>query len=286
MNLGLESILVATFLILPGFLSSTIQKNIVKDQAPISQWIPVSILRSFVLNAIICAMFIFIAGYLQWTVPDVNLQPTLLALSLSEAKNLNGQLTIQDLAIYLAVLYTIAAAYGLAMGFLWKKGKSVAFARGWTPVSPFPDVWTDALSTEFSSPKNLALEKTEQRKPWVRVKIESGAEVLGMIERSNVTIERDKPIELFLSRVFWINGRTGRAEAIKSISGSKAVGIYVRLDPKQCVEILSAPMNWSPDYGGQACVTPLDNQTKSCEHISIGDRAYESGNSLRGWFSL
>ena len=233
MDITVEGILVATLMILPGFAASSVQRAFIGQKGSEAQWIAVSALRSLVLNALTAIALTLAVKIIYWDLPVNDLSSQL------------SLLTVRQVGLYLLVLYALAISHGLAFGLLWKYGPTVAFRIGWTPVSPYEDVFTDALDSVFGSKENRKLSgDSKQKIPWLWVNLEAKIEVLGALKRSSVDIEQDKPFEIFLQPVY-TRGQGGCWEKLETPYGTEAVGAHIRIEPKTPVFVFSAPRNWS-----------------------------------------
>lgn len=239
MNFSVEGILVATLLILPGFLSSSIQRYFVKDRGSEAQWVAVSALRSLGLNAATSITLVALVKLVEWD------------LVVQEFTNQLKLLTVQQVGLYLLVLYGFALLYGLAMGLLWRHGRRFAFAQGWTPVSPFDDVFNDALAPVFRSKANRRRRNTDDyRRPWIRIALDDQTEVMGLLARSSVRIAVDKPFEVFLDPLYVRDKESGAWRPPQPPDGTEWVGAYMRVEPKTPMLVFAAPEVWRPSHPG------------------------------------
>lgn len=148
MNLGVEGLIVAITLILPGFVASRVQAA-VTDRPPTqaNQWIAVSLLRGFILNGVGLVIVVWLTDIFA------------MGGNFATVKTNLNQITVEKGLTYLGGIYVTAILYGLVIGFVLQRGRETLFTRGWTPISPYPDVWTDILSEKFETKENLAQKK-------------------------------------------------------------------------------------------------------------------------------
>lgn len=233
MDISVEGILVATLLILPGFLASSVERLFIDQAASEAQWIAVSALRSLGLNAAAALSLIVTVKLIAW---DSLLQ---------DFGNQLKLLTLRQAGLYLLVLYGLALIYGMIKGLLWKYWKNVSFIRRWTPISPYNDVWTDALDNTFRTKENRKLAgRPEQRCPWVCIALDEHTDIIGALTRSSMRIEPDKPFEIFLDPAY-IRKDEKISQAMR-LDGTHVTGAYIRVEPKMPVFVLSAPSSWRP----------------------------------------
>ncbi|MEK0082469.1 DUF6338 family protein [Benzoatithermus flavus] len=243
MDLSVTGLSLGAFLVLPGYWASTLQiwcAGATQAEGA-GEWLAMSLLRSIALNAIALPLALLLPG-LSVSVP--------LDASIEKVGQAIVALPVITFLRYAGVLYALATLQGLAFGLLQRWTKGLAWAFGWTSMTPYEDVWNDVLSERFRSAENLARKGTASLLcPWLRLTLPDGRVILGRMQRSSVRIEQDKPIEVYLEPVYRLDAgsRTIRSLA-HDLVGATDEALYLRLEPGTAVEIIPAVAGWRPSF--------------------------------------
>jgi hypothetical protein len=242
MSIGLEALIVSVFLILPGFTATLVQRSVqfalrgVSDEMQVSAttWAAISLIRGLAINFIAAAIFVLF-------IIDIDL-----AKQVKDLRQFAIDTDIRTLAWYIATLYGLAALWGgltgVANKFELLRG---SYLRGWTDISPFPDVWNGAISEFF--PGNESADRGGARPvPWAVIKMTEGPLLVGRLHGGNVQIDKDKPFEVVLRHAFHLDD--GRARPLAGLDGLDYRATYLRITPEMQVHILSGPDSWRPTY--------------------------------------
>ena len=151
MQIGFEATLISIFLVLPGFFATSVQRTTQNirgwytEPAPMT-WAAISLLRSVVLN-VFCLIILLIF-----------ISPVNLDKEISSVKNQVSALKIKLIIEYVVILYISGLFWGIVSGFAnsFEIHKRI-FIKGWTNVSPNPNVWNAVVDSIFRTPKNLSL---------------------------------------------------------------------------------------------------------------------------------
>jgi Family of unknown function (DUF6338) len=242
MNFSITGLALALFLILPGYLATLLEHWVTPGIKPprIGDWIAMSVLRSLVLNAVALPLWLVYTGPEQ-TVPWDD--------KLADAWWVASSLKLSQVRDYLISLYGLATLQGLLVGMAIKQWKGLSWALRWTSISPYEDVWNDILSENFRNKKNLALRGTPAlRRAWLKLALNDGHVIIGRMRRSSITIDKEKPIEVFLAPGYVFNEQCRMVEALGDLTGCDKVGFYLRVSAQTPVEIVSARDDWHPRF--------------------------------------
>lgn len=234
MDLSLENIAIALFFILPGFISAAI-RNMARPGAAesVGDWVVTSVVASLVLNAIVVAGLVLKGWALDFhqSIPKV----------IEALKDYEAEAAVW----YVAILYGLAVAWGILSACLWHwRPRSLAFLLRLTPVMPDDDVFNPTFEELFRTSKDAKKLIPDQRPvPWLRIHLEHMT-IFGRMQTSSVTIEQDKPFELYLEPAFAIDDNG--TQLFTNIDGAHHKGVYLRIEPDKVMEIFSAPASWRP----------------------------------------
>jgi len=229
MELGADDFLLTLVLVLPGFVTTLVERAFQPRRfAEFSEWLAVSVLRSLWLNLLVLAAFVW------WTDPGIT------DLKLSELADHLNAVALQQAALYVAAVYAAAPVWGVLKGTVWWLSFRAVLARGrWSKLRPFDNVWNDVLRSALTQPG------VGTPTPWVRVSVGEGRVVLGRLRKSSVHVDRDKPIEVYLSPAYEVTG--GPLQDLRiAIPGIHFNGIYLRIGPETFVEIYATRPDWAP----------------------------------------
>ncbi len=239
MNIGFESALVAIFLVLPGFLTTILQRSITNisqgkdDEAgTTATWAAVSLLRSLAMNAIATPLYFVASSSFSFEDTFFQIQSKLNDLPLSE------------FSVYLGCLYTLALVFGVILGL---QHKIVTLHRwlhiqGWTSVTPNPNVWNAAIDSFFKA-REVGINR-QHGVPWVQVQVTDNRIVAGRLQRGNVSIQQDKAFEIFLTQSYEIID--GEIVLPRTQRGFDCLGTYLRVTEQMPVHLFNGPENWDP----------------------------------------
>ncbi len=235
MDINLEALAVGLFALLPGFVSSSIRSMLAAtEQSTTASWTVGSIVASLFLNALVAL------GFVYFHLVDIDLNSSIRTIQ----ENL-PDLTVRIVLYYLALLYVLAVAWGMAMGFLrhWAP-RRLMFLANLSPVSPEPNVFTQALAERYRSRENLAKRgKENMQVPWLKMCTSSGV-IFGRLRHSSHRWDADKSFEIFLSPVYRIE--QDEAKPMANNANLRFEGLYARVLPEQQIEIFSADESWQP----------------------------------------
>lgn len=234
MDIGLESLIVGLFALLPGFVSAGVRNILAPrvSQSP-AGWAIGSIVTSLFFNAVI------LAGVLALHLAELDLSAP--AAKLDEALK---ALPVGTVALYLSALYVLALAWGVVAGLLDEYApQRLVYLTRLSPVSPETPVFTLAFSEIFRTSENLAKRGTgEMVVPWLRIDTEAGP-VVGRLRFSSFVI--DENCEVFLEPARYLRD----ADAAVPCPADQLTrrGLYLRLTKDRVVEVFSAGENWKPE---------------------------------------
>lgn len=236
-ELSVESLLILIFGVLPGFVSSAIRSTLEPGEAvEVGQWIARSIVAGLVYNAVVLAAFVFGGSSLS------------IHGSIGEISESLKDIKVSVGLWYIADLYIVAIFWGIASAFARDYAPRVlAHSLRLTPIGPDHTVLRAALKDLFRTRRNKKLSnRPEQLVPWIRLSRPRSIVVIGRLQRTSAVFSVDEPTEIFLSPafVFRHDKLPTRAESKPDMQRQK--GIYMRLVPKDVVEILSARKDWHP----------------------------------------
>lgn len=230
MELGADDFLLTLVLVLPGFVTTLVERAFQpRRYAEFAEWLAVSVLRSLGLNLAVAA------GFVWWS------DPALLQRPLSSVPDAIEAVTLARAALYVATLYALAPVWGVLKGTVAWLSFGAVLARGrWSKLRPFDNVWNDVLRTALVLPGARTAPA-----PWIRVSVGEGRVVLGRLRKSSVHVDRDKPIEVYLSPAYEVTA--GPLEPLDiRLAGIRFQGIYLRIGPETFVEIYAAGPDWLP----------------------------------------
>ncbi|MEM7223956.1 MAG: DUF6338 family protein [Pseudomonadota bacterium] len=228
MSFSIEELLIALFLILPGFVTTLLQRVFHPKLFDSGlEWTAVSLLRSLLLNGVVVLLAILSKEFSA-------------ALTLERLKEAVKTTTLGELALYFLGLYLLAALWGVALGrFPALTPQHWARRFKWTTVTRYTSIWNQVIHTRLDRDASL--------KPWLRLKLKDGREVLGRLRDSSLIVDRDKPIEIFMSPVYHITDK-GPVE-IESTDALQFKGTYFRLEPDTPLDFYVADRGWRPPDG-------------------------------------
>ena len=234
MNIGLESLIVGLFALLPGFVSAGVRNILAPrvSQSP-AGWAVGSIVTSLFLNAAI------LAGALLLHLAELDLSEP--AEMLDEALK---ALPVRTVAVYLAALYVLALVWGIISGLLDEYApQRLVYLTRLSPVSPETSVFTQAFSEIYRTKENLARRGSgEMMVPWLRIETEGGT-VVGRLRFSSFVI--DENCEVFLRPARYLHDSD--AQAPGPTADLTRQGLYMRITKDRVVEVFSAKENWEPE---------------------------------------
>jgi hypothetical protein len=243
MEISLEGWIVGVLAVLPGFVSAAFRSAIAPGESSSSgEWIAGSIVTSLVFNAItflglVLASTIFstLGVHIPMNAPIKDIVGGL------------GSLPGTILLWYVAVLYGLAALWGMVSGLLVSDfaPRKLAFRLRLTPVSPHPNVFTDVLDELLNTKTNRKLRGSpRQQVPWLRVRRDKMI-ILGRLQNGSVDFPVDEPIEVFLSPAHLLETATACTPPVPRLS-NHIHGLYLRVLPTDFVEVLVGRADWDP----------------------------------------
>lgn len=200
---------------------------------------------------------------------------TELDLNLNDLKNNFGTLKVSWVFNYFLWLYAAAFLWGLILGILNLFDlHNRIFLRGWTNVSPYPNVWNAVNDSIFRTKENLFNRNTPQfRVPWVRIVIDERSTVFGRLLRGNVEIFQDKPFEIFLKHAVEIVDGQLMPSAIPSSFENK--GMYLKVTENMRIQVFSGSDKWKQE---DLLKEMQSLQNTNSDQDIIGDLVYCSGS--------
>ena len=235
MDIGIEALATATFLLLPGFIAASLFG--VFAGRPRADGIQVT------LFSLIASLFLFAIS----TTVLIAVGRLSVDVSTSSKGFLDSveNLPFSEVISVFAGMLVGAVLWGAITGLMsrWSIG-SILYKAQLTPVGPEENVFTQAIAERFSSPENLRKRGSGKMEvPWLRVVDENG-EVFGRLRQANVRIEPHEAFEVYLSPCERrISGSTEIDGYLKEV---KFEGLYRHISPSDSVEIFVAPENWDP----------------------------------------
>lgn len=265
-SIGLEALLVAIFLILPGFAATMVQRTVqhatrgVADDLQVSAvtWAAVSLIRGLAINFIVATVF------LLWVI-DVEL-----SRQVGELKQIAGGIELRTVVLYFVALYALAAVWGGVSGIANRfEILNRLFLRGWIGISPFPNTWTGALG-EFFRGIDPGLV------PWAIIKSKDQPALVGWAYSGSTRVDKDKPFEVVLRNAFYLD--RGRPVPLEAPDGLVHRFTYLHITPEMQVHVFSGPGNWRPTF---APVEPQAETPPPAGFRFLGGSFYCEGASER-----
>jgi hypothetical protein len=233
MEFTFESLVIAIFAILPGFVRTAARLVISPDtEKATGEWVASSIVGSLVLNAILLPI---LAGPLL----HVNIGGDAETIHQALAK-VSGWGVLK----YMGALYAFAVVSGMAGGALaGYSPRELAYRLRLTPISPMPNVF-NAACEEVGQSAAAAASSGGQDRLWIRVHRENTV-ILGRLRKTSVDFDVDKPIEVYLARA--TVHQKGYRLTPRRVVKERFEGLYFRILPDDLVEVLLASADWDPD---------------------------------------
>jgi hypothetical protein len=227
MNVDFQQLAVALIMLVPGFITTSIQRAFAPRRfASDAHWVVSSLLIALPLN--------FLAMLPFW-VMHLPAAATLRLRDLPEsARNVSAGAALT----YVLVLYSLALVVGLLVGrfpglrlrALLNRARVVSFAE-------HPSVWDRIF--DVRRPK-------DRPTTWLCIRAEHGKLVFGHLRNSSEHIDRQHPFEIYLEQPHeWLYGRWVPME-IDAPLRRKADGVYLRILPAQLVELYFVADGWKP----------------------------------------
>ena len=225
MNIGLQQLAVALIMLVPGFITTSIQKAFMPRRFGSDlHWTVSSLMIALVLNLLVLFPFV-----LMW-------RPKIFGLTLKGVSQIDD-ITVTVVLVYTLILYAAAVLLGFLLGSFPKlRLRALLNKAGVTGFAPDPSVWDRIFSKRRPPDRPIT---------WLCLRLGDGHALLGHLRHSSEYIDMDKPFEVYLEHPYeWKDKHWVRLES-HSI-GAKADGIYTRVLPEQVVEFYFAKEGWKP----------------------------------------
>lgn len=235
MDIGIEALATATFLLLPGFVAASLFG--VLSGKPAASGVQVtlySLIASLVLFAVaMVALLLFDEIKVDLDAPASEI--------IVAAKSLP---TVSILKLFVAMLVT-AVFWGSATGLMsrYALGNLLYNAR-LTPIAPEENVFTQIMSERYRTRENLKKRSCGQMDvPWLRITGENRY-IFGRLQQGSIRISPDEPFEIYLSPCYQKDlNETKDEDLCKDLSFE---GTYCHILPSDQVEVFTAKMDWTP----------------------------------------
>ena len=227
MDINVQQLLVSLFLLVPGFISTEIQKSYSpKKYETDFQWVVSSLLISLVINAMLIFIILLFSEFRIDT-------------KLSEVSSLDDEISLFTVGIYVFLLYGFSVLWGILSGAYPLFGlKAFLNHFGIVPYAHNPSVWDRIF--EVRRPKE---------RPVTWVKFNQCNEVyLAHLCHSSSHVEMDKSFEIYVDRVHrhecnkWVPYGFGQ-----NSDHIPCDGVYFRITPESFIELYFQNINWDPD---------------------------------------
>jgi hypothetical protein len=238
-----ETLIVAIFAILPGFVSDGVRSQLDPSKRSAGEWVGESIVTSLFLNAFALCVFVIPTGGIDLS-RDVNAVARQLGAT-------SGWRALQ----YLGTLYVFALLWGAFSGVFGARygQKLLGFRLRLTPISGADNTFIDALDHLVHTQENLRLDgKPAQQVPWLRVR-RSDMVILGQMQNSSEQFELAEPFEVFFSRAYVF--KDGKIVAREPYDRYLR-GLHLRVRPEDVIEVLVTRADWDPFFR-QPAAAPL-----------------------------
>jgi len=227
MNINLQQLLVALFLLVPGFISTEILKSFLpKKYETDFQWVVSSLLISIVLNALLVFLFFMFGEYQRGT-------------KIAEASAIAKEIGFSELGLYILSLYGLALLWGTLSGVFPNLGvKGLLNRYKLIPYARNPSVWDRVF--EVRRPRNRPV-------TWLKYKIDEKI-YLAHLCHSSTHIDMDKSFEIYVNKVHFYENNSWVPLSVSS--NSKDIlcdGMYLRMVPERIVELYFTAKEWSPN---------------------------------------
>jgi hypothetical protein len=244
MDINLEEWIVGVFAVLPGFVSAAIRSAIAPGEtSSAGEWLAGSIVTSLVFNAITFLAFVFATSLFPSLLADIHLGGHIKDIAVAL-----GEVPGTTLLWYIAILYGWAVLWGIVSGLLSSHyaPRRLAYRLRLTPVSPHPNVFNDVLEELIGTAANRLLRgDPAQQVPWLRVQ-RGEMVIFGRLRTGSVDFAVDKPAEVFLSPAQLLTDAKSVSRDRTNPYANHVQGLYLRLLPKDLVEILVERADWDP----------------------------------------
>ena len=227
MDINIHQLLVSLFLLVPGFISTEIQKAFVPKRYETDfQWVIASLLISLLMNAILVLVFIIFGDF------QTN-------INLSEVSTTISGVKLQTSVGYIVILYIGAVGWGYLSG-----SNPVVTLKGFlhwigkTPYASNPSVWNRIFEVQRPSDKPVT---------WLKYKYE-GNYYLAHLRHTNSYIDPDKSFEVYVDSVHvYENGNWVPLVATHGDNENANHGMYFRITTEFFVELYFKDKQWSPN---------------------------------------
>ncbi len=227
MNVDLQQLAVALLMLVPGFITTAVQRAFAPRRfTSDTHWVVSSLLVALPLNLLILVPFLLVG------------LPAVGALRLKDLPQIAQNATAGAALIYLLLLYVLSLVVGLMLGrFPVLRLRALLNRSGLVAFAQHPSVWDRIFEVRQPSDRPAA---------WLCVRFDSGRTILGHLRNSSEHIDKEQPFEVYLEEPHeWQYGRWVPLETAAMLRG-RADGVYTRILPTQVVEFYFAPIDWKP----------------------------------------
>ena len=227
MDINVQQLLVSLFLLVPGFISTEIQKSYTpKKYETDFHWVVSSLLTSLVLNAILIFLILLFGDYRIDT-------------KLTEVSSLAKEISLLIVGLYIFVLYGVSVLWGILSGAYPLLGlKAFLNHFGIVPYAQNPSVWDRIF--EVRRPKDRPI-------TWLKFN-QGNAVYLAHLCHSSTHVEMDKSFEIYVDRVHrhennkWVPLGFGQ-----NPDHIPCDGLYFRITPESFIELYFQNKSWDPN---------------------------------------
>jgi len=227
MDINIQQLLVSLFLLVPGFISTEIQKSYSPKRFENDfHWVVSSLLTSLVINAVLIFFILFFGEFRIDT-------------KVSEVSSLAKEISLLIVGLYVILLYGVSVLWGILSGAYPLLGlKAFLNHFGIVPYAQNPSVWDRIF--EVRRPKE---------RPITWLKFKNGNDVyLAHLRHSSTHVEMDKSFEIYVDRVHlleknnWVPCGFGQ-----NPDHIPCDGMYFRITPESFIELYFQDTNWNPN---------------------------------------
>ena len=226
MNIGLPELLVALFMLVPGFVATSIHRAFSpKRFSSDLHWTVASLLIALALNGFLLLPFLFVGKAVSLDSPLSGVASSLVSIPVGLALT------------YIVLLYLSSVVLGFALGFFPALSLRRLLNRaGLISFAEHPSVWDRILGIRRSADRPVT---------WLRFKSDDGRIILGHLRHCSEHIDKEKPFEIYLLSPHEWNGSHWKP-VDASHPDLRLDGMYARLSPTQVVEFFFTGEGWKP----------------------------------------
>ncbi len=226
MNIGLQQLLVALFMLVPGFITTSIHRAFSPKRFSSNlHWTVASLIVALVLNGVLILPFLFGVQTVSWSSP---LEGVIISLQ---------EVSLRVALTYVLILYSLSTALGFVLGFFPQLNLRRLLNRfGLVSFAEHPSVWDRILAIRPPSDRPVT---------WLRIKLNDDRMILGHLRHCSEHIDKDQPFEIYLLNPHECKGdRWKPLDAIQP--DMKVDGMYARLCHDQVAEFFFTKKDWTP----------------------------------------